>query len=526
MQHQSEHVLNVEITQAPPAPQIFSGARQISYAEILQRAQRAATGFKTQGMRTGDAVALLLRNDLAFFEASVAANLAGAAAVPINWHLRGDEISYILQDSGAKALVVHADLLSHLSGLLSEALIVLVVATPPEIAEAYGIAQEARDVPEGQLDWTAWVEQYEPAAVVEEMLPPPVIYTSGTTGRPKGVHRAAATPELARETAALAMMVLGLEPGIRTMVTGPMYHSAPNAFGLAMAAAGAQVWLQPRFDAEDLLAAIDRHRLTHLFVVPTMFVRLLKLSEEVRSRYDVSSLRRVIHAAAPCSPDVKRRMIGWWGPVIAEFYGSTETSTVTYCTSQEWLARPGTVGKAVPNAVIQILDEEGRVLPPCEIGEIYARNYATPDFTYKGDAAKRAGLERDGLFTSGDVGYLDADGFLFLCDRRKDMVISGGVNIYPAEIEGCILGLPGVQDCAVFGIPSEEFGEALMAAVQLSPGASVDAAAVKAHVRKNLAAFKTPAQVQFMDELPREDSGKIFKRKLRDPYWAAAGRKI
>ena len=516
----------MQASQSPAAAQVVSGARHIAYTDILQRARRAAGGLKAHGMSTGDAVALLLRNDLAYFEASVAANLAGAAAIPVNWHLRGDEIAYILQDSEAKVLVVHADLLPQLSGLLSDALLVLVVPTPPEIGDAYGIAPALRSVPDGRLDWNTWVDAQAPAAVFFNATATTEIYTSGTTGKPKGVRRAAATPELARKSAELGMMVLGLEPGIRTMVTGPMYHSAPNAFGLTMAAAGAQVWLEPRFDAEDLLAAIDRHKLTHLYVVPTMFVRLLKLPEDVRSRYDVSSLRHVVHAAAPCSPDVKRRIIEWWGPVIAEFYGSTETNTVAYCTSQEWLAHPGTVGKAVSTAVIKIIDEQGRVLPPGEIGEIYARNHAIPDFSYKGDAAKRAEVERDGLFTSGDVGYLDADGFLFLCDRRKDMVISGGVNIYPAEIEACILAMPGVQDCAVFGIPNEEFGEALMAAVQLAPRASVDADAVKAHVRKTLAGYKTPSRVEFLDELPREDSGKIFKRKLRDPYWAGAGRTI
>ncbi len=524
----SKSALDAKAADAPPPPPgcVISGDRQLAYVDIEERARRAAGGFRAHGVGAGDAVALLLRNDLAYFEASVAANLCGAAAIPLNWHLRAEEIGYILQDSEAKVLVVHADLLAQLEGSLDESLLVLVAPTPPEIAEAYGIAEGVRRTPPGRLDWNLWIDGQAPAADVAEGAPPPVIYTSGTTGRPKGVRREAPTPEQAEGSAAMGMMVLGLEPGIRTMVTGPMYHSAPNAFGLTMAAAGGQVWLEPRFDSEDLLRAIDAHKLTHLYVVPTMFVRLLKLPQEVRARYDVSSLRHVVHAAAPCSADVKRRMIEWWGPVISEFYGSTETNTVAYCTSAEWLAHPGSVGKAVPTAVIRILDEAGHELPAGEIGEVYARNHAIPDFSYKGDAAKRAEVEREGLFTSGDVGYLDEDGFLYLCDRRKDMVISGGVNIYPAEIEACILALPGVQDCAVFGIPNEEFGESLMAAVQLAPGATLDAAAVQAHVRKNLAGYKTPGRVEFLEELPREDSGKIFKRKLRDPYWAGAGRTI
>ncbi len=505
---------------------VVSGTRNVAYDAILRVARRAAAGFKAFGVQPGDTVALLLRNDIAYFEASVAANLAGAAAVPVNWHLRADEIAYILRDSEAKVLVTHADLLPPLSSLLDRSLRVLVVPTPPEIAAAYGIPEAACAVPAGQLGWNGWAGSCQPAEMVAATVPPPVIYTSGTTGKPKGVRRNPATPEMAGRAGQLATLVLGLEPGMRTMVTGPMYHSAPNATALVMAASGAQVWLQPRFDAEDLLRAIERHRLTHLFLVPTMFVRLLKLPDTVRSGYDVSSLRYVVHAAAPCSPDVKRRMIAWWGPIIAEYYGSTETNTVTYCTSEEWLAHPGTVGKAVPLAVVRIFDEAGSALPAGEIGEIYARNGAIADFSYKGDAAKRSSVEREGLITSGDVGYLDADGFLHLCDRRRDMVISGGVNIYPAEIEAAILTLPGVQDCAVFGIPHEEFGETLLAAIQRVPGVPLEAADVQAHVREQLAGFKVPGRVEFFNELPREDSGKIFKRKLRDPYWAGTGRNI
>jgi long-chain acyl-CoA synthetase len=261
-------------------------------------------------------------------------------------------------------------------------------------------------------------------------------------------------------------------------------------------------------------------------MVPTMFVRLLALPDDVRSRYDISSLRWIVHAAAPCPPEIKRRMIEWWGPIVAEYYGSTETGPVVFCDSEEWLAHPGTVGRPLPKAVVKILDADGRELPTGDSGEVFVWLDVWPNFTYNGDDAKRRSIEREGLVTCGDIGYLDADGYLYLNDRSSDMVISGGVNIYPAEIEACLLELGGVRDCAVFGIPDEEFGEALAAHVELEDGADLPADAVREHVRTNLAGYKTPRVVEFAEGLPREDSGKIFKRRLREPYWAGRERAI
>jgi long-chain acyl-CoA synthetase len=261
-------------------------------------------------------------------------------------------------------------------------------------------------------------------------------------------------------------------------------------------------------------------------MVPTMFVRLLALPEEVRSSYDLSSLRWVVHAAAPCPPEVKRQMIDWLGPIVAEYYGGTETGPVTYCTSEEWLAHPGTVGRPVGAARVKVIGEDGAELPAGESGEVYAWLDLFPNFTYEGDEEKRRSIERDGLVSVGDIGYLDGDGFLYLNDRRSDMVISGGVNIYPAEIEACLLGLDGVRDCAIFGIPDDEFGEALAAHVELDEGASLGEDDVRAHVRAGLAGYKTPKVVVFEEDLPREDSGKIFKRRLREPYWAGMERAI
>jgi long-chain acyl-CoA synthetase len=257
-----------------------------------------------------------------------------------------------------------------------------------------------------------------------------------------------------------------------------------------------------------------------------MFHRLLHLAPEIRSRYDVSSLEHVAHTAAPCPVETKRKMIEWWGPIIAEFYGSTETGAVTFCTSAEWLARPGTVGRPVPEATLKVLDPDGKELPPGEVGEIFARLTPMSDFTYHSRDDLRREIEVDGLITSGDLGFLDEDGYLFICDRKKDMVIIGGSNVYPAEIEAELSQLPGVADCAVFGIPDDDLGEALAAVVQPEPGVTLDAEDVRVQLAGRLASFKVPRVVEFRSELPREDSGKLFKRHLRDPYWAGTGRRI
>src|SRR5205085_11406346 len=286
---------------------------------------------------------------------------------------------------------------------------------------------------------------------------------------------------------------------------------------------GGVLVLMPRFDAEEFLRLIDEQKIDTIFMVPTMFIRLMKLPEAVRKKYDMSSLRHIIHAAAPCPADVKRAMIEWWGPVIYEFYGSTESGAVTFATSDDALKKPGTVGRISPGAELRFVGDDGRVVPDGEIGEIYSRISGNPDFTYHNKPEKRAEIERDGFITSGDVGYIDADGYVFICDRKRDMVISGGVNIYPAEIEAVLHAMPGVKDCAVFGIPDAEFGEKLMAVVEPMDGGAVSADDVRAYLRRHLADYKVPRAIEIGRDLPREDSGKIFKRRLRDPYWQGVG---
>jgi long-chain acyl-CoA synthetase len=505
---------------------VVSGGRRRSHAEVADRAERIAGGLQRRGVRQGDSVCILMRNDIAFIEAAYAAMRLGAYAVPVNWHFKPEEISYVLKDSGTSVLIGHADLLHQLRYSIPPGLAVLSAPTPPEIRENYPIPPDRLATPDFADDLEAWLEQQPPYD--GPLLPQPqnMIYTSGTTGNPKGVRRNAPTPEQSAAAEAMRGMIFGLKPGARALLPGPLYHSAPNGFGLRAGRLGGALVLMPRFDPEALLRLIQDERIDTIFMVPTMFIRLMKLPEDVRRKYDLSSLRHVIHAAAPCPADVKRAMIEWWGPVIYEFYGSTESSAVTFASSEDALNKPGTVGRIAPGAELRFVGDDGRLLAPGEIGEIYSKIAGNPDFTYHNKPEKRAEIERDGFITSGDVGYIDADGYVFICDRKRDMVISGGVNIYPAEIEAALHAIAGVHDCAVFGIPDDEFGEALMAVVEPQGGVTLDTATIRAELRLALADYKVPKHVEILKDLPREDSGKIFKRRLRDPYWEKAGRRI
>ena len=477
------------------------GDELIAPAELERRAACAAAGLERAGVVDGDVVALMLHNSPAHLEAMLACRRIGAYSCPINWHYKADEAGHILRDSGAKVLVIDPVLLDQIR---------------PGVPDCVSIVKT----------WEQWREQHPPWSGTARTPRGNMPYTSGTTGRPKGVRRVPANEEQRRLAAELYRVALGVEPGMRAMVSAPLYHSAPNLYAMQALLGGELLVLEARFDAEATLAAIERHRLTNLYLVPTMYVRLLRLPHETRRRYDTSSVRFISSTGSPCAPEVKRAMIDWLGPVITETYASSETGHITFIDSHEWLRRPGSVGRALTNATVKILDETGRELPRGEIGLIYSRQPAYPDFAYSNDAAARAALERDGLWSVGDMGYLDADGYLYIADRKSDMVISGGVNIYPAEIEAALMTLPGVSDCAVFGIPDTEFGEALAAAVQTNASVSLSVQDVKDHLKKKIAGYKVPRVVTFHQTLPREDSGKIFKRLLREPYWRNAGRRI
>jgi len=498
---------------------VTSGERFRSWTDVQANAARAAGGLKALGIGEDDSVALMLRNDFATFEANMAAGQLGAYAVPINWHFTAEEAGYILSDCCAKALVIHADLLAQVATGIPAHTKVLVVPTPEEIGDAYGVPADKRAAGEGVELWDAFLARSTPNAEPPKASRGSMIYTSGTTGRPKGVKRAPATPEQQAGAVVEIGKHWGLvsDPESVVLMNGPMYHSAPAAYGMQSARLGLAIVLQPRFEAEDMLRLIEKHRVSHMHIVPTMFVRLLRLPDAVKKKYDVGSLRWITHGAAPCASAVKRQMIDWWGPVINEYYGATETGIVVWHNSQEALEKPGTVGRVVAGAAMRIVDEQGRDVKQGEVGEIFLRGPLYNDFTYNNDDAKRREIALGELVTVGDMGYQDTDGYLYLCDRKRDMIISGGVNIYPAEIESVLIQMPGVRDCAVFGIPDEEFGEQICAHVEPLPEATLDATAVRSYLGQHLARYKVPRVVELAASLPRE---------LRSPYWEKVGRSI
>ena len=488
-------------------PTIHCLDQRIDAAAFHDRIRRSASVLRSAGIREGDPVALLLPDGPEALEVMLAARWLGALWCPINWHFKRAEVEYILADSGARVLVADAGLLDALPGLALDGRTVLV---------------------SGGAD-DRWAQLRDAAAPIGGEPRAPrgaMFYTSGTTGRPKGILRAASTPEQAARGLEVLRHVLGFEPGMRALVSAPMYHSAPNSYSIGASLDSATLFIERRFDAERTLQLIHEHRLTHAYLVPTMYVRMLALPEAVRARYDLRSMRFVASTGSPCPPHVKRAMIEWWGPVIHEAYGASELGYMTRLDSVEALRKPGSAGRPLPGVTMAILDDEGRRLPQGEAGLIYVQQPAFADFSYIGNPDARRAIERDGMKTLGDVGYLDEDGYLFIVDRAADLVISGGVNIYPAEIEAVLQGMSGVADCAVFGIPDEEFGEALAAAVQCRDGETLDADAVRAFLKDRLAGYKVPRVVTFHAQLPREDSGKIFKRLLREPYWAGRSRRV
>jgi long-chain acyl-CoA synthetase len=478
--------------------------------DFEQRCLRSAAALRAAGVGDGDVVAILMRNCPQALELMLATRHLGAQWCPVNWHFKTEEVQYILSNSGAKVLVADAALLSALSGLDTRALQVWTV----------------RGTAAGAPDWEALRDAT--PAIATPPAPPrgAMFYTSGTTGRPKGIVRQPMTPAQVTANAEMRRMAYGAMPGMRALLSAPWYHSAPNSYALGIAQDDGLLVIEERFDAERTLQLIEQHRLTHAYLVPTMYVRLLALPAAVRAKYDIGSMRFVSSTGSPCAPDIKRAMIEWWGPVIHECYGASELGYMTLLSSEQALRKPGSAGALMPGVVVKILDEQGLELPPGTPGLIYIDQPATPDFSYVGNAEARTRMARGDLKTMGDIGYLDEEGFLFIVDRQADMVISGGVNIYPVEIEHVLQGMPGVADCAVFGIPDDEFGEALAAAVQPSAGATLTAEDVRAWLRERISGYKVPRVVTMHEQLPREDTGKIYKRRLRDPYWAGRTRRV
>ena len=503
----------------------FDGVTEDGEA-FFRKYVRAATALHEAGLGIGGVVALMLRNELIVLELMLAARWLGARWCPINWHFKAGEVRHILIDSEAKLLIVHADLLAQIAGAIPESVRVFVVEPQPYTRRAYALPDASPELALDAQDWDAFREAARGPEAVQQVPGSAMVYTSGTTGLPKGIRREPPTPEQIALIAERSRTVLGLAPSMRALLAAPLYHSAPGAYAVQAALVDGHIVIEPRFDALRTLQLVESERISHLYLVPTMFVRLLRLADDERRRFDLRSVSFVASTGSPCAADVKRQMIDWWGPVFHESYAASELGWISHIDSHESLQRPGSAGRALPGVQLKVLSAEGDDMPIGAVGLLHARDPAVPDFTYANNDGARRQLERDGLWTLGDMGYLDADGYLYVVDRKSDMVISGGANIYPAEIEAVLIAMPGVADCAVFGIPDAEFGEGLAAAVQRVAGAELDATQVRAFLRERIADFKVPRVVVFHVELPREDTGKIFKRRLREPYWADRARLI
>ena len=509
----------IEQLDSVPATGLVSGARYMAPDTLDIRSRQAAAALHDLGVGQGDQVALLLRNDFAFFEATFGAGLLGASPVPMNWHLSADEVAHILDDCGAKVLVAHADLLTESVISVCGDVTIIGVRTPPEIAAAYGIAEDQCEVPGGIPEWRVWTASYPEWHEAPSVVAGPMFYTSGTTGMPKGVKRKSASADVIAAIGRRTNAAWGFDAkDIRSIMSGPLYHSAPNAYGIQIVRSGGLLVLQPRFNAHELLALIQEYSVTHLHMVPTMFVRLIALEDETRNAYDVSSLEFVSHGSAPCPPEVKRNMIDWWGPSIHEYYAMTEIGIATSCSSDEWLSHVGSVGRAGPGVELQIVADDGSICPAGEAGEICVRSETTSRFEYHRDDQKTASVRLGDFVATGDVGHLDGDGFLYISDRKTDMVISGGVNIYPAEIEKVLVTLGSVRDCVVFGVPDKDFGEKLVAVIDSAE--PIEADVLMSELRERMAGYKVPREYFFARRLPREDSGKIRKRLVRDHFLA------
>ena len=496
--------------EAPDRVALALGTQSVSYRELADRAVRLANLLSARGMVPGDVVALLSEVSVRYHEVVWACRIAGFSYTTVSTQLGADEVHYILSDSGAKALV--------LSGGVRCATD-LAADLPPTVEHRFA----QRGAFAGFEDYDEALLSASPERPVRGPEGQLLQYSSGTTGRPKGIVRDVDPGTPSVDIGTVLMMLLGVPEGAVYLSPAPLYHTAPIMWSMAVLSNGGTVVLMDKFDAEDALRLIQEHRVTHGQFVPTMFVRMLKLAAEVRARYDLSSLRAVVHAAAPCPIEVKRKMLGWWGPIIAEYWSSSEGAGFTWISAEEWLEHPGSVGKPLMGPM-HVCDEDGNELPPGSEGVLWAE---TPGrYHYLNDPDKdRSTTHPQGWRTVGDVGRIDDDGYLYLTDRLAFMIISGGVNIYPQECEDVLIEHPAVFDVAVIGVPNDEMGEEVRAVVQpvrwADAGPELEAELI-AWARGRLAHYKCPRQVDFLEDLPRSDTGKLFKKSLRETYWRDA----
>jgi long-chain acyl-CoA synthetase len=496
---------------------------ELSFGRMYDMTNQMANTFAELGLKMGDTIAVVARNRVETMVVHLAAMQSGLYYTPINYHSVAGEIAYILKDSDSTLVVAHEDF----------------VDTVRTAADEVGIAADRRIV----LGSAAGFRSFDDVIATASTAPPAVRpagqvlqYTSGTTGRPKGVRRKVSGVDA--DTAAESLKwVLGMyginskEAGCMLMTT-PVYHTAGLNISTLALHFGITIVLMDNWTPEATLQLIEQYRTNMVVVVPTQFVRLLKLPAEVRAKYDVSSLNWVLHGAAPCSPEVKRQMIEWWGPIIYEYYGSTEVGG-TFVNSQDWLKRPGTVGKPGPVTTLRILDDDGNELPPGEVGRVFMRQ-GDDQVEYLHDPEKTAKSRVRDLMTVGDIGWVDEDGWLYLAGRTSEVIIVGGVNIYPTEVENVLLSHPAISDACVVGIPNDEYGEEIYAAVTARDASIVDgtpaaeqlAKEVLAYCYEHIAKFKCPRTISFRTEIPRDPNGKMYRKKIRDPFWEGRERAI
>ncbi len=496
----------------PERVAVISSFGQRTFAELNARANQIVRAWRRAGICSGDSVAMLMGNRPEFVEVYKASLRCGVRLTPINWHLSGDEVEYIVDNCEAKAFVADARYRDAAE---------YAIRGVSNLVVSYAVGGEIA----GATDYEAAIGGEDAGDIDDPEFGRYMLYTSGTTGRPKGVWRRTREPILPAWDTGVAP----LRPESDCcLLTGPAYHAAPLMSIVRALISGVPVVMMDKWDPEETLALIERHSVTHSHMVATMFHRMLQLPPETRQKYDVSSLKSVNHGAAPCPVHVKQQMIEWFGPVINEYYAATEGGGGFTVTSEEWLKKPGTVGKPPPQYDNRILDDEGNELGPMEVGTIYMKAMGDR-FEYYKDPEKTQGSFRGDYFTLGDMGYFDEDGYLFLTGRTAEVIISGGVNIYPQEVDNEVMKHPAVHEVCTIGIPNEEWGEEVRTVVQLAEGVEPSdeiAADIIEFARNHLAHYKCPRQIDFADDLPRLPTGKIQRRKVRDPYWAGRDKQI
>ncbi len=505
----------VHARRTPDRLAVISPNGNRTWGQLNERANKLARVLRRQGLQAGDGVALLAHNGPEFVEVWAATQRAGLRLTAVNWHQSAELIAYVVDNCDARALVASS---RFVAGATAAA----------KLSDKLAVKLAFAGLIEGFDDYEAALEGESGVNIEEPEVGSTMLYTSGTTGRPKGVYRR--TRPVVSQLTAKVNETAGWKPGEDVaLVTGPLYHAAPLGINMVIPLnAGVTVLLQDKWDAEDTLRLIETHRATHTHVVPTMMHRMLQLPEAVRNKYDVSSMRWIMHGAAPCPAHVKQAMMDWFGPVIHEYYSSTEGGGV-YVGPHAWLKKPGTVGKPVDGVDIKLLDIDGNPVAPGQEGLIYVKAPATGAFEYYKEPAKTEASYRDDWFTLGDMGRFDADGDLFLTGRTAELIISGGVNIYPVEIDEVLIRHEGVADAAAVGVPNEDWGEEIKAVVELKPGWTPGAETARSildFAKDKLPGFQRPRSVDFVDTLPRNAAGKVLRAQVRAPYWQGRSRSI